>query len=180
MHVLRLERYANNLQEVKEIIFCTFIYLRIAVWTPLNVEHWSLHNPHEQLIHTDNSRISNLIPWRHWQKPKKTVNLAQVFPQVKGSVQRDIRGVGKLAVLRYKYGTLAIELSEPVFVNLLKSPGIDYQPGGPQQPYLTYRPARQHRLAESIPRNRFLERLQIRVLFIFNFAFGGWHISVSA
>jgi hypothetical protein len=33
--------------------------------------------------------------------------------------------------------------SEPEFVNLLRSPGIDSQPGGPvQQPYLTYRPAR--------------------------------------
>jgi hypothetical protein len=32
--------------------------------------------------------------------------------------------------------------SEPVFVNLLRSPGIDSQPGGPvRQPYLTYRPA---------------------------------------
>ncbi len=34
---------------------------------------------------------------------------------------------------------------EPVFVNLLRSPGIDSQPGGPvqrQHPYLTYRPAR--------------------------------------
>ncbi len=42
--------------------------------------------------------------------------------------------------------------SEPVFVDLLRSPGIDSQPGGSvRQPYLTLRPARQHRLAESIP-----------------------------
>ncbi len=41
---------------------------------------------------------------------------------------------------------------EPVFVNLVRSPGIDSQPGGPvRQPYLTNRPARQQRLAESIP-----------------------------
>jgi len=40
---------------------------------------------------------------------------------------------------------------EPVFVNLLTSPGIDFQPGEPaRQPYLTYRPVRLHRLAESI------------------------------
>jgi hypothetical protein len=35
--------------------------------------------------------------------------------------------------------------------------GIDSQPGGPvRQPYLTYRPARLHRLAESIPWNPIL------------------------
>ncbi len=46
----------------------------------------------------------------------------------------------------------------------LWSPGIDYQPSGPvQQSYLTYRPARLHRLAESIP--GLLKRLQIRALF---------------
>ena len=54
---------------------------------------------------------------------------------------------------------------EPEFVNLLRSPGIDSQPDGPvRQPYLTYRPARLHRLAESFPLNRFLgsfKRLQI-------------------
>jgi hypothetical protein len=50
---------------------------------------------------------------------------------------------------------------EPVFVDLLRSPGIDSQPGGPvRQPYLTYRPARLYRLAESIP--GLLKRLQIR------------------
>ncbi len=39
--------------------------------------------------------------------------------------------------------------AEPEFVNLLRSPGVDSQFGGPAlQPYLTYRPAR---LAESIP-----------------------------
>jgi hypothetical protein len=41
---------------------------------------------------------------------------------------------------------------EPIFVGLLRSPGIDSLPGGPvQQPYLTYQPVRLHRLAESIP-----------------------------
>jgi hypothetical protein len=49
-----------------------------------------------------------------------------------------------------------------VFVNLLRSPGFDSQPCGPvQQPYLTCRPARLHRLAESIPRNRFLGYLNV-------------------
>jgi hypothetical protein len=52
--------------------------------------------------------------------------------------------------------------SEPVFVNLLWSPGIDSQPGGPvRQPYLSYRPAMLQRLAESNPRNRFLVSLNV-------------------
>ncbi len=50
-------------------------------------------------------------------------------------------------------------ISEPVFVNLLRSPGIDS--GGPiRQPYLTYQPTRLHMLAESIP--GLLKRLEIR------------------
>ncbi len=41
--------------------------------------------------------------------------------------------------------------TEPEFVNLLRSPGIDSQPGGlVRQNYLTYRPARLHRLVELI------------------------------
>jgi hypothetical protein len=51
---------------------------------------------------------------------------------------------------------------EPVFVNLFSSPGIDSQAGGPVlQPSLTYRPARLHWLAESIPWNRFLGSLNV-------------------
>ncbi len=47
--------------------------------------------------------------------------------------------------------------TEPVFVDLIWSPVIDYQPGGPvRQPYLTYRAARLKRPAESIPWNRLL------------------------
>jgi Leucine-rich repeat (LRR) protein len=48
----------------------------------------------------------------------------------------------------------AREKTEPVFVDRLWSPGIDSQHGGPvQQPYFSYRPARLHKLAESIPRS---------------------------
>jgi hypothetical protein len=51
---------------------------------------------------------------------------------------------------------------EPVFVNLLRSPGICSQPGGPvRQPYLLYQPTRLHRLAELIPRNRFQGSLNV-------------------
>ncbi len=52
--------------------------------------------------------------------------------------------------------------TEPVFVNLLRSPGIDSQPGGPvRQPYLTYRPAWLQRQAESVSWNRFLGSLNV-------------------
>jgi hypothetical protein len=51
--------------------------------------------------------------------------------------------------------------TEPKFVSLLRSPGIDSKPG---QPYLTYRSARLYRLADSIPWNR--EHLQIRAQYM--------------
>ncbi len=62
-------------------------------------------------------------------------------------------------------------LSEPVFVNLLRSPGIDSLPGAPvQQPFLTYRP-----LGYIGWNNKFLgidpglhKRLQIRALDLSN------------
>jgi hypothetical protein len=55
---------------------------------------------------------------------------------------------------------------EPVFVNLLRSLGMNSKPGGPvRQPYLSCRTARLHRLAESIP--GLLKRLQIRALILF-------------
>jgi hypothetical protein len=50
-----------------------------------------------------------------------------------------------------------VAYSKPVFVDLLRSPGIDSRHGGPvRQPYLSYLSARLHRLAESLHRNRFL------------------------
>ncbi len=53
--------------------------------------------------------------------------------------------------------------TEPVFVDLLRIPGIDSQPGGPvRQPYLLYWPTVLHGLAESIP--GLLKSLQIRAL----------------
>jgi hypothetical protein len=58
--------------------------------------------------------------------------------------------------------------SQPEFVNLLRRPGINSQPGGPiRQPWLTYQAAGLHRPAEVIPWNRlllFLKSLQIRAL----------------
>ncbi len=55
-----------------------------------------------------------------------------------------------------------LHISEPVFVDLLRSPRIDSHPGGPEwQPYLSYWPARLHRLAKSIPRNRVLGSINI-------------------
>jgi hypothetical protein len=53
--------------------------------------------------------------------------------------------------------------TEPLLVNLLRSPGIGSQQwwAGIGQPFLTYRPPRLHRLAESIPWNRFRGSLNI-------------------
>jgi hypothetical protein len=57
---------------------------------------------------------------------------------------------------------IAVDEAEPVFVNLLRSPGIDLRPGGPvRRPYLSNWPARLHSLAESIPRNQFLGSLTV-------------------
>jgi hypothetical protein len=62
---------------------------------------------------------------------------------------------------------------EPEFVNHLRSRGIESQPGGPvRQPYLTYRPARLQRLAESIPWNQFLGSLNV-------YKFGLWFLHAT-
>jgi hypothetical protein len=71
--------------------------------------------------------------------------------ETQASVERLIKGNARCRHLK-KFtckGTLHGRcLSEPVFVNPLRSPGIDSQPGGPvRQSYLTYRPAWLHRLA---------------------------------
>ncbi len=59
-----------------------------------------------------------------------------------------------------RYFVSCAEHAEPVFIDPLRSPEIDSQPGG-RQPYMLYWPARQHRLAASIPRNRFLGSINI-------------------
>jgi hypothetical protein len=57
---------------------------------------------------------------------------------------------------------LAGLLPEPLFVNLFSSARIDSQPCGPvRQPCLSDRAARLQRLAESMPRNRFLGSINI-------------------
>ncbi len=65
-------------------------------------------------------------------------------------------------IIEHRWDLVHAYWTEPVFVILLRSPGIDCHPGGPvPQPYLSYRPARLHRPAESIPRNRFLGSLNV-------------------
>ncbi len=85
--------------------------------------------------------------------------------------------VDKLLILTYTVHTFDTGIvclykrSEPEFVNLLRSSGNDSQHGGPvRQPFLTYRPARLHRQAESIP--GLLKRLQIRTLVAFLYLVG--------
>ncbi len=51
---------------------------------------------------------------------------------------------------------------EPVFVGLWRRPGIDSLPGGPVRlPYFSYRSARLHCLAKSVPQNRFLGSMNV-------------------
>jgi hypothetical protein len=72
------------------------------------------------------------------------------------------RNPAKAILNRFPSSALSM-YAEPEFVNVLRSLGIDSQPGGPVgQPYLTYQPARLHRLAESIP--SLIKLLQIRAL----------------
>jgi hypothetical protein len=82
-------------------------------------------------------------------------------------------GFYKERFLTYLLGfvfSLANASAEPEFVSLLRSQGIDSQPGGPAlQPYSTYRPVRLHRLTESMPWNRLLGFLNI-------YKFGLWTI----
>jgi hypothetical protein len=67
--------------------------------------------------------------------------------------------------------------SEPVSVDLFRSPEIDSQPGGPvRQPYLAYRPARLHRMAESIPRNRFLGSINVYIYGLRNLRIYAHHV----
>jgi hypothetical protein len=59
-------------------------------------------------------------------------------------------------------GSILCRRTELVFVDLLRSPKIDSQPGGTvRQPYLSFRPDRLHRLAKSNPRNRFLGSINV-------------------
>ncbi len=61
-----------------------------------------------------------------------------------------------------KYPHWSKKRFEPVFVDLLRSPGINSQHSGPvRQPYWLYRPARLHRLAVPIPRNWFLVSINV-------------------
>ncbi len=87
-------------------------------------------------------------PTRIWLKyegalgqPRKTTSLCDQLPKMNRLI------------------TMCPSNTKPVFVNFLRSPGIDSQPGVPvRQPYLMYRPARQ---AESVPWNRFLGSLNV-------------------
>jgi hypothetical protein len=76
------------------------------------------------------------------------------------------RSIGKLYFFQIATNILLIfydsQSPEPVFVNRLRSPGIDTQPDGPvRQPYLSYRPAMLHRQEESNPRHRSLVSLNV-------------------
>ncbi len=90
--------------------------------------------------------------------------LSHTFPKARAATAWSNHLLETIRTIRLYFARTSApeEKTEPVFVNLLRSPGIDSQPGWPvRQPYLSYRPARLHRLAESIPLNRFLGSLNI-------------------
>jgi hypothetical protein len=75
----------------------------------------------------------------------------KVFPRQKkeGSKKVLIIYLVSIACTVYRHAPAA-STSEPEFVNFSRSPGIDSQPGGPvRQRYLTFLPAKLHRLAGS-------------------------------
>jgi hypothetical protein len=78
-----------------------------------------------------------ITPWPLGRWPSLET-LATVAERKKSSIQPH------LCTVIFKYWVGAMDgSSEPKFVNLSRSPGIDSQPGEPvRQPYLTYRPAR--------------------------------------
>ncbi len=87
-----------------------------------------------------------------------------VFLMIGCHLPRTILNVYEMYLVRKKEHCTVqyITSSEPVFADLLRRPGIDFQPGGTvRQPYFSYRPVRLHRLAKSIPRNRFLGSINI-------------------
>ncbi len=87
---------------------------------------------------------SNVVKYTLYSIPN-----AGIFEGSERAHQRLRRAVGQAGVQASWF------FSEPEFVNLLRSPWIDSQPS------LTYRPDRLHRLAESIPWNRFLCSLNV-------------------
>jgi hypothetical protein len=65
-------------------------------------------------------------------------------------------------LLRCHFKSERDHTTEPVFADLLGRPGIDFQPGEPvRKSYFSHRPVRLHRLAKSIPRNRFLGSINV-------------------
>jgi hypothetical protein len=85
------------------------------------------------------------------------INMCNVMPSYLPSCM-----VKEVSSSAHKCTYYNLDGPEPLFVNLLRSPGVDYQIGGPlRQPSLTYRLARLHRLVESIPWNRFHGSLNV-------------------
>ena len=93
----------------------------------------------------------------NWQRPAIFAVGSNLLPQLICQGRCD-----SLPVLSFPISFPCVAGTELLFANLLRSPGIDSQPAGTvRQPYMLYRPARQHRLAASIPRNRFLGSINV-------------------
>ncbi len=129
-------------------------------------EFWELKFPctftmfHTTFAHKG-GEVKSIKRWRWIARRKTLKTFVPITSKNSASDQRDRRRDEDR-----RLGSIPLS-ADPVFVNLLRSPGIDSQPcGSIRQPYLSYWPARLHRLAESIPRNRpgIFKRLQIRAL----------------
>ncbi len=90
------------------------------------------------------------------------------YPRPYCILSKALEEVGYKWLLEDSVATCFMTTTEPLFVNLIRRPGIDFQLGGPErQRYLTYRPARAcickpfKGLRNRIPagRNRFLGSL---------------------
>jgi len=85
-----------------------------------------------------------LIYYGSFSTPKKLTDLSYKTKLI--SISDQAFGLGFSWVRQYIWmevdsGGEIHGKAEPVFVNLLRSPGIDFQPGGPvRHPCLTYRP----------------------------------------
>ncbi len=112
-----------------------------------------------------------------WKVPAPRVQctpfLSSTIPETSGIVENFAENSGTHCALHREIGPCH---SEPVFVYLFRSPGIDSQPGGPvRQPYLLYRPAKLHRPTDSISRNQFPGSLNVYKYWLWS----GWRTFLS-
>ncbi len=131
-------------------------------------------------LHRLAGRYENPMPESTITPYSGTMNLAAdsdrqkipLFPNGTGNLSIEFHISDGRRVFRETVQKINIPMqTKPEFVNILRSLGIDSQPGRPvRQPCLTHRPARLYWLAESIPWDRLLGSLNV-------FKFGIWRLT---